>query len=304
MEYYLLDVFAEQKYSGNQLAVFICDDWPDVSVMLTIAKETDLAETAFLKLSVLDGIPQVRIFTVAYELPFAGHPTVGSAWLSQYLKPGSVFDRIITQAGQVPVVFPTDGQNGLVMIGLPQPKFSERYNARDIMTFTNLRVDDFSEDMLPQVVSAGISYLLVPLRSFDALDRVQVEYDAWVSFLSSSRLHETTNDSGRTTSLYFFSYNEDVSDKHSKSQPDRLAARMFCEEHMMPREDAATGSAAGCLLAYLLHIGSDSKLTITINQGQAIGRPSKLYAAGRKNDDVYELTVGGKVQLIAKGAWF
>ncbi len=192
------------------------------------------------------------------------------------------------------VYFADTSDDALVTMKQQQPVFNEVFNAEDVMSFTNLDNTDFDSSKPIQSVANGAIYMIIPLLSEQKLTGVSVSYESWVSFLKANKMHESTSDSGLGTSLYFFASIKDEGICH---------VRMFCDEHNMPREDAATGSAAGALLAYLLKHAEADNLRLIINQGNAVERPSELCIDGTYNGQKFDLKVGGRVTYVAKGKW-
>jgi trans-2,3-dihydro-3-hydroxyanthranilate isomerase len=224
----------------------------------------------------------VRIFTPARELPFAGHPTLGTAdVIRREVLAGSVTSlRLRVPAGVVPVTFRGD----LVWMRQLPPVFDDTLAAEPMARTLGIDVAAIDGRHTVQEVSTGMPFLLVPVRDVGALMRCRVDPEAY------RRLCEPRGGPG----LYVF-----APETH---EPNRLAARMFAPAHGVT-EDPATGSAAGCLGAYLAHhrVLGAADVDVRIAQGQAIGRPSVLHVLARSEATGIVVEVGGRVVPVARG---
>jgi trans-2,3-dihydro-3-hydroxyanthranilate isomerase len=272
--FYIVDVFAEEKYAGNQLAVVLDSEDLSSEEMQKIAAEMGYSETSFiLSGEERSGGYDVRIFTPQEELPFAGHPTLGTAFVIEQEVLREPAERLVLnlEAGRIPV---TPGEV-LWMRQLP-PSFGEELDRRRISRSLGLDESDLDPNYPVQVVSTGLPVAVVPLRAPDALRRCRpVEV-------------------GR--SLYAF-----CPGSHA-SGPGELSARMFAGG-IGVTEDPATGSAAGCLAAYLVEhrcFGANS-VDVRVEQGYEIERPSLLYLRAGREDGEIRVSVGGRVQMVARG---
>ena len=282
LTFYIVDVFAEERYAGNQLAVVRGGaDLPDETLQ-KIALEMNYSETTFvLSDEETDGGYDVRIFTPGEEVPFAGHPTLGTAYVIQHeLLAGPV--ECITlnlEAGEIPVTF----GEVLWMRQLP-PAFGATLDSALLARTLNLETADLDDHYPVQEVSTGLPALIVPLRDLDALRRCKVDWERYTELAGSGK------------NLYVF-----CPEPHEDG-PGDLSARMFAND-LGVTEDPATGSAAGCLAAYLLehsYLGTDS-VDVRVEQGYEIGRPSLLYLRAARDGDEMRVDVGGKVQMVARG---
>jgi trans-2,3-dihydro-3-hydroxyanthranilate isomerase len=282
LTFYIVDVFAEEKYAGNQLAVVRGGaNLPDERLQ-KIALEMNYSETTFvLSEEETEGGYDVRIFTPGDEVPFAGHPTLGTAYVIQHEILASPVGRITLnlKAGEIPVTF----GEVLWMRQLP-PTFGATLDSALVARTLNLEMADLDDRFPVQEVSTGLPALVVPLRDLDALRRCKVDWERY------------TEVAGPGKNLYVF-----CPEPHDDS-PGDLSARMFANDLGVP-EDAATGSAAGCLAAYLLehgYLGTDS-VDVRVEQGYELDRPSLLYLQATRDGDQTTVHVGGKVQMVAKG---
>lgn len=281
--FYIVDVFAEQKYAGNQLAVVrgtadLTDDR-----MQSIAAEMNYSETTFvLSDEERDGGYDVRIFTPEYEVPFAGHPTLGTAHVIGREIVGRSVERVTLnlKAGRIPV---TLGEVSW-MQQLP-PAFGETLDPTRLSRVLGLARDDLGGRYPVQEVSTGLPAIVVPLNDLDALERCRVDREQYFELVEGM---EAKN-------VFVF-----CPEPHEEGND--LAARMFADYYGVP-EDPATGSAAGCLGGYLVehgYFGKDS-IDVRLEQGYEIGRPSLLYLRAEKGEDEIGVSVDGKVQMVARG---
>jgi trans-2,3-dihydro-3-hydroxyanthranilate isomerase len=282
LTFYIVDVFAEERYAGNQLAVVRGGaDLPDETLQ-KIALEMNYSETTFvLSDEETDGGYDVRIFTPGEEVPFAGHPTLGTAYVIQHELLAGPAERLTLnlKAGEIPVTF----GEVLWMRQFP-PAFGATLDSASLARALNLETADLDDHHPVQEVSTGLPALIVPLRDLDALRRCKVDWERYTEL------------AGPGKNLYVF-----CPEPHEDG-PGDLSARMFANDLGVP-EDPATGSAAGCLAAYLLehsYLGTDS-VDVRVEQGYEIGRPSLLYLQATSEADEVRVDVGGKVQMVARG---
>ena len=287
--FYILDVFAEEKYAGNQLAVV--RDAANLSdeQMQKIAKEMNYSETTFIlsEQKRNDGY-DVRIFTLERELPFAGHPTLGTAYVIQQEIAGKPVDmiKLNLKVGQIPVTFNYDGkQPGALWMKQIEPIFGQTIEPQSISEVLGIDESDIDERFPIQEVSTGIFFIIVPLKTLDAVKGSRVVRDKYFKLVENLQAKAILVFCPET-------YNHD----------NELNARMFCDYYGIA-EDPATGSANGCLAGYLAkyrYFGS-SQVDIRVEQGYEIGRPSLLYLKAEDHDGKIDVSVGGKVVMVAKG---
>ena len=278
----IVDVFAEEKYAGNQLAVVRgAADLTDETLQ-KITREMNYSETSFiLSEEERDGGYDVRIFTPGGEVPFAGHPTLGTAYVIRNEILATPAERVVLnlEAGEIPVAF----GDVLWMRQLP-PSFGPELDPNRLARVLNLEEGDLDHRHPVQEVSTGLPAIIVPLRSLDALRRCRANWD----------LYRETAAAGKN--LYAF-----CPEPHGGG-PGDLSARMFADDLGVP-EDPATGSAAGCLAGYLVehrYFGADA-VEVRVEQGYEIQRPSLLYLRAEREGGGINVSVGGKVQLVARG---
>lgn len=287
--FHIVDVFAERPYAGNQLAVVVgADDLSD-GMMQRIAAEANYSETAFVASAPeQDQGYRVRIFTPAREIAFAGHPILGAAWVVRHhLEPDESGRVLLNFAmGQVPVSFEASVDGREVAWFLAPPVLLGATCAGErIAAALGLSPDDIETKAPVQQISAGTSAMIVPLRSLDALRRSKLDLEAFASLTAA----------GFPPLVYLFC-------RQTHHAENDLCARFFFEAHGV-REDAATGNGAAFLGAYLLEHrffpGSD--LSLRIEQGHEIRRPSLIMLRARMCDGCREVSVGGHVIPTVQG---
>jgi len=268
--YTLLDVFTDRPLAGNGLAVVHDADGVDDATMLAFAKETRLVETTFVQSSEVADYRN-RIWTPAEEIPFAGHPSLGTA-VAVAIERGedAVEYRQQTHAGIQPVRVERDGDRAYASVLQEPATFGEEVDPAAIVSAVGLRPEDAHPDLPPQHVSTGLPTLIAPLANVAALSRARKDQAAVAAL------------AGGTFNLYLCAVDGRAA-----------SARSFPSE--LEGEDPATGSAAGPLLAYLHErTGRDR---VEVAQGVEMGRPSRLVAEmedGRPR-------VGGDVVVLVTG---
>jgi len=287
--FYIVDVFAEEKYTGNQLAVFRdAVDIPDTE-MQRIAREMGYSETTFiLSQERRDVGYDVRIFTPEEELPFAGHPTLGTAYVIQREIIREPVGTIILnlKVGQIPVTLSYAGESiDTLWMKQMNPTFSRTFDPDSISQALSLDKIELDGKFPVQEVSTGLPFIMVPLKTLGAMKHARVDREKY---------RELIKDTQARAVLIFCpqTYNE---------QND-LNVRVFADYYGVP-EDPATGSANGCLAAYLVkyrYFGKD-RINIRVEQGYEIGRPSLLLLRAEDKQGEIDVSVGGKVIMIARG---
>jgi trans-2,3-dihydro-3-hydroxyanthranilate isomerase len=288
--FYFVDVFAEEKYAGNQLAVVVDTDSLSDEQMQKIAHEIHFSETTFI-------LPKkqntkefnVRIFTPTEELPFAGHPTLGTAYVIKRSITKNKTKQITLnlKAGKIPVTFEEkDGKEILWMKQL-KPVFGKTFQIDQFQSLLNLKESDFDIKHVIQEISTGLPFIIVPLKNLDAVKRARI---------NPAIIHEFT----KRTPAGILIFSRETYDKDNQ-----LNVRVFVDAFGIP-EDPATGSGNGCLAAYLSkneYFGTP-EVKIKVEQGFEIRRPSKLYLKVKNEGKELSIYVGGQVVFVAKGKLF
>lgn len=286
-KYFFTDVFCQEKYSGNQLATFVnCNDFT-AEEMQKIAREINFSETTFITYHTPENNGyNVRIFTPVEELDFAGHPTLGTAYvIRNFVTLGKPQEVILNlKVGQISVIF-DDGKNIQFMKQMP-PSFGAVTEHELMAGVLGLSKKDLDENNPVQEVSTGLPITIVPLKELSALQRIKINKELYEGFIKDRK--------GK--GIFVF-----APQGYAKEQD--LSARMFVEYLGIP-EDPATGSANGCLAGYLIENNyyQTDNITKTVGQGYEIGRPSTIYIKAVKEKDI-QIQVGGKVVKVAEGFW-
>ena len=284
--FYIVDVFAERKYAGNQLAVFRGAGELSGDEMQSIAREMNFSETTFiLSDAPRDGGFDVRIFTPREEVPFAGHPTIGTAHIiHSMILPGTTDSVVLNlPVGQIPVTF---GQDGFSWMKQIQPTFGQQHNLATLAAALSLDVAEIDGRFPIEEVSTGLPFFIVPLKNLAALQQAKVQQERYFDLIRDTvakgilvfcpEAHEPRND---------------------------ISVRVFVDYYGVP-EDPATGSANGCLAGYLVqhrYYGRDT-IDIRSEQGYEIGRPSLLLLKAERRNAAIDIYVGGQSVLVAQGA--
>ena len=288
--FHIVDVFAEEKYAGNQLAVFRnVETLPDAE-MQKIAREMNFSETTFiLSDRQRDGGYDVRIFTPGEEVPFAGHPTLGTACVIGREIIKKPVDRINLnlKVGQIPVTFGEDGEREILWMKQRTPDFGPTVEAEEMAGILGLNPEQIDTRFPVQEVSTGLWFVIVPLVGLEAVQRARVARDAYFDFIRDRRAKGI---------LVFCPETYD--------RRNDLNVRVFVPYYGI-EEDPATGSGNGCLAGYLVeHRYFDAgPIDLRAEQGCEIGRPSLIHHRAREEADGIDVHIGGKVVAVAKGQW-
>lgn len=284
---FLVDVFAERPYAGNQLAVVVgapAAKWA-TERMQAFAREMNFSETTFASRSPRDGAFDVRIFTPAEELPFAGHPTLGTAWvLRNFFTDGEPASGVSLRLGigVVPVEFDDGDLGDLVRMRPGSPTLGATMDPAAMAAHLGLDAEAIDPRHPCRRVSLGIEFVIVPLRNLASLRAARP------ASLPAGR-------PGHMLGVLAFA-------PETYEPGGDLAARMFFDAFGI-REDPATGSAAACLAAYLSaqrYFGSE-RVKARVQQGYEVDRPSCLYIGAEPQVDTLAVHVAGKVVLVARG---
>lgn len=283
LDFYIVDVFTDAKYAGNQLAVFLGAETLSKEKMQKIAKEINFAESTFItQINTETNTAEIKIFTPEHEMQFAGHPIIGTSWVLM----NKIFnDNPSTITMQVPVgAIPVHEKDGFIWLQAAQPTFLDVYLKVDFSSFSTLSQDDFDINFPIQEVTTGSAFVMVPVKNEEVLGKIVLDKNKAEQWLRQ-------NCKTPHRAFYFFCL-----------ENEKLSSRMMCIENNQLIEDAATGSASTCLQAFLLQYHSP-EIKLVNHQGHFIHRPSQIYFDGTKSGENYEIKIGGKSQFLAKGVW-
>lgn len=287
----ICDVFTDVRFGGNQLAVLPKAEGLSTAQMQAIAREFNFSESTFVLPSDDGNTRKVRIFTPSIEVPFAGHPNVGTAFALANDGAFGQFDQSLDvtfqeEAGTVPVAIQRDGEDRIwCELTAPQGlSLGKTVDASRAAAALSLDVGDIeTANHLPQVASVGLPFLFVELVSLTALQRARADLDVL----------ESLRDDGIVPDVHLYTRSNDKFD---------LRARMFAPLDGVP-EDPATGSANCALAALLTHLDTSDSTGggWRIAQGVEMGRPSILMARTRRDTDRITTWIGGHSVLVAEG---
>jgi trans-2,3-dihydro-3-hydroxyanthranilate isomerase len=298
-----VDVFTSVPLEGNQLAVFADGRSLSDVEMQALAKEMNLSETTFIlprdAATERERGVRVRIFTVDEELPFAGHPTLGTAMVlrNEALRDnalrndamrGNGADEEIAldlNVGRIPVRFSTRDGLPFGMMTQRDPEFGQKHSREDVARAAGLAVDDIAADLPIQTVSTGNAFAIVPLKSLAVLQKLSPTWANMKAYLDKSG----------AKFFYFVS-------RETLNPEAKLQSRMI----FYNGEDPATGSAAGPCAAWAVQYGvvpADEQ--VLMEQGVEMKRRSRIFfSAGRKGDRIVNVRVGGHVVEVVRGEVF
>ncbi len=290
-----LDVFTSVPMEGNQLAVFPDARGLSDAEMQAVAKEMNLSETTFIfprdAATERERGVRVRIFTVTEELPFAGHPTLGTAMVlrgnvvrGDTPRESSGADQVILDlnAGQIPVQF--TARDGLPFGRMTQrdPELGQTHSREDVARAAGLSLGDIADDVPIQTVSTGLAFAIVPLKSLAVLQKLAPSWSSMQPYLD------------RTGARFFYFVSRETLNPEA-----RLQTRMI----FYGGEDPATGSAAGPCVAWAVQHGVIApERQELIEQGVEMKRKSRIYvAAGKEDYKVVNIRVGGHAVEVVRG---
>jgi trans-2,3-dihydro-3-hydroxyanthranilate isomerase len=289
--FYIVDVFAEERYEGNQLAVFRETRGLSDSDMQKYANETHFSETTFIDSDEeRDGGFDVRIFTPQKEVPFAGHPTLGTAFIIQREIIKRPVESVVLnlRIGKIPVTF-EKGHNGEEVLWMKQksPTFGKTIEPERIAQVLNIETNGIDTQFPIQEVSTGLPFIIVPLKNLKDVARISIQEDYLFPLVE------------KLDGKAILVFTRETIHPHND-----LHVRVFAHYYGVG-EDPATGSGNGCLAAYLTktkYLGKDH-IDIRVEQGYEIGRPSLLSLKTSTDHDTINVSVGGKVVMVAQGTF-
>lgn len=289
-EYVLVDVFTQSQFKGNQLAVFPDATGLDTERMQKIAREFNFSETAFVFPAQDPEEPRVvRIFTPTVEVPFAGHPNIGTAFVLSHLGLISSDGQVVfsEKAGRVAIEVQNRANGVWCELKAPEPLSVGQELPRELLAAAlSLDTQDLDPKIHPPMVaSVGLPFVLVRLNSREALKNARANLPVF------DEIHDT----GVTPDIHLY-----------VEQGEEIFARMFAPHDGVP-EDPATGSANCALVAFLSHLRPEAhgEFAWRIQQGVEMGRASMLEARTVKQDrSVTEVFIGGHCAIVAQGRFF
>lgn len=284
----LLDVFTDSPFSGNQLAVFPNAEDLSSNQMQKLANEINYSETTFLLKCRDDRADfEIRIFTPRSELPFAGHPTLGTAYaIFNIFNNHNISNKKLklkTKVGTIPL----EKENGNIWMRQNEPEFYNQYQEKaEIAALAGLEPEDISDDYPIEEVSTGNTILIVPIKNLAAMRKAVGNANNLQNFFLDKK----------SMAPYLFTF--ETVDPNSK-----IHTRFFAP-HLGIIEDPATGSAAGPLTGYLLkHNVFGKEFEIQNEQGIEINRPSKILMRGKVSDGCYTVEIGGTCHYMGRSTF-
>ena len=294
LHYHLVDVFTDRAFGGNPLAVCTNGRGLSTETMQAVAKEFNLSETTFV-------LPpddprhdwRVRIFTPGNELPMAGHPTVGTTFVlarEHLIRRGEAETKIVLEEGVGPIpvrVEFKDGEPSFAEMTQPLPKFGpEAKDRRAVAEMLSLGVDDIDDNLPIEVVSCGVPFLYVPLRTLDAARRARPRADL---------MGRVAESAGVPPQVFVFT-------REVEHEGSAVHSRMFAPNFGIV-EDPATGGASGPLGCYLVRHGlAQAGAAIVSEQGIEMGRPSFIHITIEQTGDEFTaVRVGGRCHFMGEG---
>lgn len=276
LRYEVWDVFTTKPFGGNPLAVFFDADGLSTDQMFALTREMNHSETTFVTSD-----RKVRIFTATQELPFAGHPVLGTAFALHRKAPGE--KRVVVNVPQGAIAVDFDGDTAKMLQA--KPEFREVHEAAVIAPMLGLKPEEVDSRYPVENVSTGRPNLILMVKSMAAMKSVRFNWPLLMEYFAKGDVQR---------GVYLLTL--DTLDKASLVHARKLTPRL---------EDPATGSAAGCAAAYLAKHGlATSGATVRMEQGHLMGRPSELLLSAVKKADgvVDEVKVGGSSVLVLEGS--
>ena len=284
-----VDAFTERPLAGNPCAIFFDADDLSPEMMLSIAKEMNLSESAFVMASEIADF-RARYFTPAKEIPLAGHPTIATTFAlvdsgRLPLTGKSSKFTLELQVGPIPIeVLSENGRITQIIMTQKKPQFFNIIDPEEAMPVFDLTPDDLMPGMPIQVVSTGTPMVMIPLKDLDALKRVTLDRPPYIKLREKEKFF----------SPHFFCT------QGITEQGDTFARQMGVSPDVP--EDPFTGSATGSMAAYLWHYGLIDKPTFIAEQGHWMGRPGQAFVeVVGPRDDIETVKVGGTAVPILKG---
>lgn len=286
--FHIIDVFAEQRYTGNQLAVVEEAGSLSTDQMQLIAREFGYSETTFIESSdKTDGGYDVRIFTPKEEIPFAGHPTLGTtAVIREHIALNTPEEITLNLAvGPISVTTTTAGEAEILWMKQNPPEFQDEFDPDTVAEVLGIEHEVVDEDFPVQSVSTGLPTVIFPLETRDVLEQISVDRAAYDKFVA-----------GQEAKIILAFCPE------PRDRANDFAVRVFAPYYGVP-EDPATGSSNGCFAGYLTEheYVDDTPIDVRVEQGYEIKRPSLLHLRADRSADDMIVRVGGRAISVAVG---
>jgi trans-2,3-dihydro-3-hydroxyanthranilate isomerase len=292
--FFLVDVFTDQPFGGNQLAVFPCADEIAPSRLQTIARELNFTETSFVYAANGADAARLRIFTPDAEVPYAGHPVVGTAFALEAegrIARGAQMLQLQLEAGLVPVRLDRGDGGALLQATMTQerPSFIGQFHRRDLVAAAlGLDTHALAVTGLPcEIVSTGLPIHIVPIADLEAMRRIRIQPEAMAKLAEALGFGD----------VFVFTF--DTVDPSAT-----VHCRMFAPSFGIP-EDPATGAASGALGAYLVKnraVPPQRLLRIVSEQGLEMGRPSRISIEVESDQArIVAVRVGGSAVIVGSG---
>ncbi len=287
-DFYIVDVFADEKYSGNPLAVVILNNELSQETMQKVATEMNFSETSFVHPKPFsNGQFQMRIFTPSKELDFAGHPILGTADVirKHLLSEQEEVVHLKLNKSDIAVIFEEVDDDEIVWFKAPSISLGETIDHKIIATALGIEGSDLDTNLPIQKASAGTSAVIVPLRNLDALQRSKLNLEKYAPLLER----------GFPPLTYLFT-------TVTRNPKNDFSVRFFFDAHGV-REDPATGNGAAFFGQYLLQHGCYSiDSVLRIEQGYEVDRPSLVLLHVQNINGSYVVKVGGRVIPVVNGS--
>ncbi|MCF2141852.1 MAG: PhzF family phenazine biosynthesis protein [Candidatus Lokiarchaeota archaeon] len=297
LKYYIVDVFAQERFTGNQVAVVVVESPLDEEIMLKIAQEMNFRETSFISSEPnTEGHYDVRIFTPKKEVAFSGHPTLGTAFVVNHFLSFGAKKQISLQlkSGVTFVEYMELKKNGsnfiskqktILLSDQKEPEFGHIFEPVLLSRVLGLEPAEIDNRFPIQEVFSGLGFIIVPIKTLQSVKNIQINVERYNWLVQKAKAKVI---------LAFCSDTE-----HSEHD---IHSRVFANYYNIP-EDAASGSGSGCLGAYLIRNDYFQKNSIElhIEQGYEIGRPSLIVVRAELQNDQIQVNIGGRVILTAQG---
>ncbi|MHA1522045.1 MAG: PhzF family phenazine biosynthesis protein [Promethearchaeota archaeon] len=297
LKYYIVDVFAQKKFTGNQVAVVELEQPLDGEIMLKIAQEMNFQETSFVSSEPdEDGHYSVRIFTPYKEVTFSGHPTLGTAFVIRHFLSIDNQKQISLklQSGISTVNCSTIDSSGSEFISKNKtvlisdqktPEFGHEFEPVLLSRVLGIEPAEIDDRYPIQEVFIGLGFIIVPIKTLDSVKNIRINQERYGWLVQRAK-----------AKLVLVFCKDTVDHQHD------VHTRVFAHYYHIP-EDAASGSGGGSLAAYLAkynYFGTQN-VDLKVEQGYEIGRPSLIFAKAKMQNDKIEVNVGGRVILTAQG---